>query len=49
MPEVSPPVVSAAIKPENSEKLSTPRKTPMEKVRTTLSLLLLAECIVFPM
>ncbi|KAM7443155.1 Dynamin-like 120 kDa protein [Porites harrisoni] len=33
---VSPPVVSAAIKPENGEKLSTPRKTPMEKMQERL-------------
>ncbi|XP_073248433.1 dynamin-like GTPase OPA1, mitochondrial isoform X1 [Porites lutea] len=34
--EVSPPVVSAAIKAENGEKLSTPRKTPMEKMQERL-------------
>ncbi|CAH3016232.1 unnamed protein product [Porites evermanni] len=33
---VSPPVVSAAIKAENGEKLSTPRKTPMEKMQERL-------------
>lgn len=32
MLEVSPSVVSAAVKAENSEKTSTSRKTPTEKV-----------------
>lgn len=30
--EVSPSAVSAAVKPENGQKESAPRKTPMEKV-----------------
>ncbi|XP_074625217.1 dynamin-like GTPase OPA1, mitochondrial isoform X3 [Acropora palmata] len=34
--EVSPSVVSAADKPENSEKTSTPRKTPTEKMQERL-------------
>ena len=43
MSEVSPPVVSAAIKQENGEKTSSPKKTAMEKqcVRNYLKILFL--------
>lgn len=34
--EVSPSVVSAAVKPEKGEKASTPRKSPMEKMQERL-------------
>lgn len=42
MSEVSPPVVSAAIKQENGEKTSSPKKTAMEKVTTQP---LLQQCV----